>query len=158
MRAQALQGSLFATEAARVPGLTLLADFVSVEEEAQLVSAIDAQPWERDFKRSIQQYGLGYGDRLGVNVAPTWLRDFPEWMLFLAQRVTPFLPRFPENAVVNSYEPGVGIGPHRDYAAFGPTIASVSLLDGVVIDFARGDDKVPVYIPRRSLWVATGES
>ena len=37
--------------------------------------------------------------------------------------------------LVNEYLPGQGIAPHRDYAPFGPVVASLSLLSPCVMDF-----------------------
>ncbi|MFO0576432.1 MAG: alpha-ketoglutarate-dependent dioxygenase AlkB [Polyangia bacterium] len=174
-----------------VPGLLVRPEYVSQDEERALVAHIEQGPWQPDFKRRIQQYGLGYGARpeSGTDPGPasdedpspeiSWVRDFPPWLAALAQRITAdaFLPRVPENCVINDYAPGVGIGPHRDYPPFGSVIAAVSLLSDVVIDFARlprghdsdddsdggdsdsgGSGRIPVYVPARSLWVASGEA
>ena len=146
----------------RVPGLVIKPDYIDEAEEKRLLQRIEEEPWGTDFKRRVQQYGLGYGDDEGGEVA--WVRDFPPWLDELAQRVMRegWLPRYPENCVVNDYAPGVGIGPHRDYPPFGSEIAAVSLLSDVVIDFARPDGsdkaKIPVVVPARSLWVASGEA
>ena len=68
--------------------------------------------------------------------------------------------RFPENSVINEYIPPLGIGPHRDYAAFGPVIACVSLGSDVVVDFKEAHKKLhlPIHIPARSLWVISGDA
>lgn len=144
----------------RVPGLVVQPDYIDEAEEKRLIAHVEEGPWETDFKRRVQQYGLGYGD--DENGQLSWVRDFPPWLLELARRITKegWLPRFPENCVINDYAPGVGIGPHRDYPPFGSVIAAVSLLSDVVIDFARpdGSEKIPVLVPARSLWVASGEA
>jgi alkylated DNA repair dioxygenase AlkB len=143
-----------------VPGFSLRTDYVSTEEERTLLAHIDAQDWETDWRRRIQQYGLGYAAEHGR--AATWLRDLPAWLLPLAERVTRDAPleRFPENCVINEYIPPLGIGPHRDYGAFGPTIACVSLGSDIVLDLTHPgrELKVPVTVPARSLWVLTGEA
>src|SRR5688572_13300853 len=104
--------------AIEVPGFSLIPDYIDEAEERSLLAHIDAEPWEHDWKRRIQQYGLGYAGEIGSQAS--WLRDLPEWLAPVAQRIVEdgYLPRFPENCVVNDYEPGVGIGPHRDYKAF----------------------------------------
>jgi alkylated DNA repair dioxygenase AlkB len=40
-----------------------------------------------------------------------------------------------DQMLVNEYLPGQGIAPHRDYAAFGRTVVSLSLLSPCVMDF-----------------------
>lgn len=143
---------------AEVPGFRMVSDYISREQEAELLTHIDRGPWETDFRRRIQQYGLGYSGELGRKA--TWIRDLPKWLLPLAARVQSDAPleRFPENAVINEYVPPLGIGPHRDYLDFGPTIACVSLGSDIVLDFTHPHTRarVPVVVPGRSLWVITG--
>jgi alkylated DNA repair dioxygenase AlkB len=108
----------------------------------------------------IQQYGLGYSGQGGSR--PVWLRDLPEWLRPLAERVgrDAQFDRLPENCVINEYIPPLGIGPHKDDPAFGPIVACVSLGSDIVMDFSHPDDRsrVSVYVPRRRLWTITGEA
>ena len=155
------QGLLFATappqNMAQVPGLTLRGDYITAAEESELLEALENWPWENDWRRRIQQYGVGYGASAGK---PSWVRDFPGWLKTLAERVgrDAEMGRFPENCVINEYIPPLGIAPHRDYPAFGPTIACLSLGSDVILDFVSADrsERVPVHVPGRSLWVITG--
>jgi len=50
--------------------------------------------------------------------------------------------------------------PHKDYPAFGPTIACVSLGSDIILDFTPADrsQRIPVNVPARSLWVITGDA
>jgi alkylated DNA repair protein alkB family protein 8 len=147
-------------QGASIPGFWLQTDYITSEEEQALLAHVDAERWETDYRRRIQQYGLGYAAEHGE--APVWLRDFPDWLIPLAQRVSADakFERFAENCVVNEYIPPLGIGSHRDYGAFGPTVACVSLASDIVMDFTSPQNatRVPVYVPARSLWVITGEA
>jgi len=142
---------------AQVPGLTLKADYIPESEEDDFLAAIEHGPWENDWRRRIQQYGVGYSDSGGK---PNWVRDFPDWLKALAERVgkDAAMERFPENCVINEYIPPLGIAPHRDYPAFGPTISCVSLGSDIILDFVTADraQRVPVFVPARSLWIITG--
>lgn len=141
-----------------IPGFSLRLAYVTAEEESELLKNVDAGEWENDWRRRIQQYGLGYGDEGGK---PKWLRDFPGWLVPLAERVAEDagLERFPENCVINEYIPPLGIAPHKDYSAFGPTIACVSLGSDIILDFiSPAGLKVPVHVPARSFWVITGQA
>jgi alkylated DNA repair dioxygenase AlkB len=156
------QGQLFANVALHsheVPGFTLQPDYITPEEERDLLAHVDQGPWETDWRRRIQQYGLGYSDSGGK---PTWIRDLPDWLLPLAERAArdAQFERFPENCVINEYIPSLGIGPHRDYPAFGPTIACVSLGSDVILDLTKADrsKRVAIHVPARSLWIITGEA
>jgi alkylated DNA repair dioxygenase AlkB len=150
---------LYATPTVVIPGFTLQPDYVSADEERSLVEHVDSEPWQTDWRRRIQQYGLGYGSDSN---SPQWLRDFPAWLVPLAERVAvdAQMERFPENCVVNEYIPPLGIAPHKDYAAFGPTIACVSLGSDIVLDLIhpKKNLRVPVYVPTRSFWVISGEA
>jgi alkylated DNA repair dioxygenase AlkB len=140
-------------------GFSLCCDYINRDEEQVLLECVDRGPWETDWRRRIQQFGLGYSDSGGE---PVWLRDFPDWLKPLAGRVgqKARFDRYPENCVINEYIPPQGIGPHKDYAAFGPTIACVSLGSDVLLDFISADrsSRMSVDIPARSLWVITGEA
>jgi alkylated DNA repair dioxygenase AlkB len=141
-------------------GFRVRPNYISVEEEQELLQHLSHGPWETDFKRRIQQYGLGYAGELGTN--PEWVRDIPEFLRSLAARVQDDAPleRFPENCVVNEYVPPLGIAPHRDYPAYGPTVACVSLSSDILLDLVhpKRDRKLSIHIPSRSLWVMSGES
>ena len=155
------QGELFAASerSVEVPGFSLQADYITVDEERELLAQVEIGPWETDWRRRIQQFGLGYSGESGK---ATWVRDLPEWLLPLAGRVArdAGFERFPENCVINEYIPPLGIGPHRDYPAFGPTIACVSLGSDVVLDLTKANrsERVSVHVPARSLWVLSGQA
>jgi alkylated DNA repair dioxygenase AlkB len=142
-----------------VPGFSLVLHYISEDEERELIARIDAEPWKHDWRRRIQQYGLGYS--AGVGRAPTWLRDFPAWLRPLAERVSKdAFDRLAENCVINEYIPPLGIAPHKDYGAFGPIVACVSLGSDVVMDFSEPEKKlrVPMHVPARSFWKIEGEA
>jgi alkylated DNA repair dioxygenase AlkB len=140
-----------------VPGLTLRPNYLRTEEESDLLASLEHGPWENDWRRRIQQYGIGYSDSGGK---PSWIRDFPVWLKILAERVgkDAAMERFPENCVINEYIPPLGIAPHRDYPAFGPTIACVSLGSDIILEFVTADrsQRVPILVSARSLWIITG--
>jgi alkylated DNA repair dioxygenase AlkB len=158
-----MQGELFQTvhraaDIAAIPGFSLTPDYVTEKEERTLLAHLDPGPWQSDWRRRIQQYGLGYGE----TGRPSWLRDFPAWLTDLAARVArdAQFERLPENCVINEYIPPQGIAPHKDYPAFGPSIACVSLGSQITLDFIKADRsvRIPVHVPARSLWVITGEA
>ena len=69
------QQQLFAETQLEVPGFFLRPDYVDAQEERVLLTHVDSGPWETDWRRRIQQYGLGYSS--GGNKA-TWIRDLPD--------------------------------------------------------------------------------
>ena len=62
--------------------------------------------------------------------------------------------------MINEYLPPLGIGPHRDYGAFGEKIGCVSLGCAIVMDFTnpKTAQRVSVHVPARSLWIISGEA
>jgi alkylated DNA repair dioxygenase AlkB len=74
-----------------------------------------------------------------------------------ADRVTerPF-----DQMLVNEYTPGLGISFHRDYAPFGRTVVSLSLLSPCVMDFRHPptDRKESLLLEPRSLLVLCDEA
>lgn len=142
-----------------VPGLGLLEAFVDEAEADGLAAAIDAAPWRADLKRRVQHYGYRYAysaRRIDTSMA---LGPLPDWLGPLAARVAAAagFERTPDQVIVNEYLPGQGISGHVDCVpCFGPTIASLSLLSGTTMTFTRGDARVDVWLPARSLVVLAG--
>src|SRR4051812_46997129 len=99
----ALETSEQIAPAEQISGFTLLPDFITANEDRELLANVENGPWDTDWRRRIQQYGLGYAGEHGR--AATWIRDFPEWLNALAKRVEPYFDRFPENSVINEYIP-----------------------------------------------------
>jgi alkylated DNA repair dioxygenase AlkB len=113
-----------------IPGLRYLREYISSAEERQLVAAIDREPWNTKWQRRRQPYGGGYGTNDDAPPIPDWGRHLAERMLADGLTPTPF-----DHLLVNEYVPGQGIASHRDYAPYGRTVASLSLLAPCVMDF-----------------------
>ena len=156
---------------ANIPGLELYTDFVSEEEERELLEFVDAQPWESLARRRVQHYGARfvYADRhLETGAA---VRTLPEKLDELARRRVPEALQargvaallHPElgfdQITVNEYGLGVGLSPHVDtHSAFGPTIVSLSLAGPCAMTFKReGCADVSLALPPRSLLVMSDE-
>ncbi|KAI9285261.1 hypothetical protein BC943DRAFT_380383 [Umbelopsis sp. AD052] len=150
-----------------IPGLTVVEDFVSPEEETHLVQCCDERQWSGlgispnpELKRRTQQYGhlFSYQYRKVLQE----LGPLPDF-------VTPILDRIadqnlsppPNHLLVNEYEPGQGIMPHTDAPSiFGPAILSLSLLSACVMTFTNVETgrTIDVLLPRRSMLVMTEEA
>ncbi len=144
-----------------VPGLVYVENYVTREEEIELMAAIDSEPWLTDWQRRRQVYGVSYGSAKATarDAAP-----FPHWLSWLTARVVRdgWLDGEVVNAVINDYLPGQGIGPHRDYPGFGPTVVAASLGAATVIELEKTGATAPVKkrldVQPRSLWVLGGEA
>ena len=141
------------------PGLVYVERYVSREEEQELLSAADREPWLTDWRRRRQVYGVAYsGPQAG---AP--LRPLPSWLAWLTARVQAdgWLTGEIVNAVINEYTPGQGISAHRDHPAFGPTVVAVSLGSASILQLENPSSpqakKLLLDMQPRSLWVLGGE-
>ncbi|XP_061576269.1 alkylated DNA repair protein alkB homolog 8 [Cololabis saira] len=160
-------------EEASVPlpeGLFLVEDFVSPEEEALLLSAIDWLPVHNDATaqkslkhRRVKHYGFEFRyDNNNVDKDKPLAAGIPEECLCVLERCVRngHISAMPDQLTVNQYESGQGIPPHVDtHSAFEDTILSLSLGAKTVMEFRHPDGRVvPVVLPGRSLLVMKGES
>lgn len=153
-------------------GLILLEDFITSEEEQQLIRILDLK---ESFMETIENGNIlkhrqvkhfGYEFIYGLNnvdVQKPLAQRIPEECDFLWQRLSEqgkCSNRFrPDQLTVNVYEPGQGIPPHVDtHSAFDEPILSLSLEGEIVMDFRRLEKKVSVLLPRRSLLIMSGEA
>jgi alkylated DNA repair dioxygenase AlkB len=139
-----------------VPGLQYLPEFVTRDEEAELVAAIDQEEWDTTWDRRRQPYGASYGKGSGP------ARSIPGWGLLLVERLADLalIDRRFDQMLVNEYQPGQGIALHRDYEPFDRTVVSLSLLSPCVMDFrqvATGRRESMLLTPR-SLLVLSDEA
>ncbi|KAJ0233123.1 Alkylated DNA repair protein ALKBH8 [Hirschfeldia incana] len=165
-----------------IPGLFLLPDFVTAEEEQQLLAAVDTQPWIGLAKRRVQHYGYEfcYGTR---NVdTRNRLGELPPFVSPILERISLF-PNLDydlaslnlDQLTVNEYPSGVGLSPHIDtHSAFEDCIFSLSLAGPCIMEFRRYsastwkvDEEKPdsttcikkaLYLPPRSMLLLSGEA
>src|SRR5690554_5880565 len=122
------QGELFRDDAPIVSGLTSVPDAIRPADEQALVALIDAAPLEPfQFgqwrgKRMTTHYGRAYDFLRGrVDAAP----PLPDWLAELRDRVAPLVSLEPaelEAALLIRYDPGAGIGWHRDRPQYGHVV------------------------------------
>jgi alkylated DNA repair dioxygenase AlkB len=160
-----IQHELFAPAPA-VPGLMLVKDAVAPAEESELAAHIDAaslrpfQFGQWQGKRLTANYGSAYDYERGrVAEAP----PLPDWLLDLRARLAPLFGRDPEQFIqglVIRYDPGAGIGWHRDRPQYGEVIG-LSLSAPATLRLRRrtadGFERRNVDLPPRSLYLLSGE-
>jgi alkylated DNA repair dioxygenase AlkB len=147
-------------------GLKLIEGFLTPTEEAELLAelrAIDyAEVRMRGYvaRRRSRHYGWIY--RYDTwHVEPS--APIPGFLLGLRERaaaVAGLRPEALEEALINYYPPGAGIGWHRDAPQFGPEIIGVSLGSDCMMSLRReaagGFDVFQLRLARRSLYVLGG--
>lgn len=146
-----------------IEGLAYISDFITAEQEADLIRIINRQSWLADLKRRVQHYGWKY-DYTARRVDESMrLGDLPDWLSEYCNKLVRerhFL-KLPDQVIINEYQPGQGIASHIDCVpCFEETIASISLGSPCVMDFIhiKTNQKVSVLLEPRSLFVLSGDS
>ncbi|PIN26275.1 tRNA methyltransferase [Handroanthus impetiginosus] len=127
-----------------IPGLYLMHDFVTAEEEQELLAAVDDRPWKHLAKRRVQHYGYEFRyDIRNVNTNH-YLGELPSFMLPILERIRTcqtldhVADIFLDQLTVNEYPPGVGLSPHIDtHSAFEGLIFSLSLAGPCIMEFRK---------------------
>ena len=149
-----------------MPGLVLVRDAVTRAEEAELADRIDAAPlapfrfgqWQG--KRLTAHYGSAYDfSRHRLDEAP----PLPGWLIAVRDKLAPQVGRKPANfaaALLIRYDPGAGIGWHRDRPQYGEVLG-LSLGAPSVLRLRRrtesGFERRAVDLRPRSLYLLSGE-
>jgi len=148
-------------------GLLAVPDLLSEAEEAALLAAVHAAPWDETLSRRVQHYGHRYAyARRASATGP--VADVPEWALQLyatccAAAAGADLAAAPGElqVIVNEYLPGQGIAAHiDDRQQFGDWVVAVSLGGACEMEFVsrRTGDKHRVRLAPRSMYAMTGDS
>ena len=125
-----------------IAGLTVAADFVTSQEERALIAAIDRAPLEPfrfqgwTGKRLTASYGWRYDfeDSRFAETGP-----LPDWLLPVRDRAASFAGLEPDDlphALLIRYDPGAGIGWHRDRPVF-DQVVGISLGAADTLRFRR---------------------
>jgi len=160
-----IQGELF-DQVPAIPGLRRVAEAISPAEEAEIARRIDAAPlkpfqfgqWRG--KRLTTSYGSAYDFQRGkLADAP----PLPQWLAELRGRLAPLVGLEAgafQQALLIRYDPGAGIGWHRDRPQFGDVIG-LSLGAPARLRLRRkvadGFERRAIDLPRRSLYRLSGE-
>lgn len=146
-----------------IPGLTYLSDFVSDEEQENLIKFIDSQPWIADLKRRTQHYGYKYDYTRKAIDANSYVGPIPKEFQFLANRLLDknYFDKTPDQIIINEYLPGQGISRHVDcITCFEDIIASISLNSTCVMQFENWKDSKSesIFLQPKSLLVLANEA
>ncbi|KAJ9439924.1 tRNA (carboxymethyluridine(34)-5-O)-methyltransferase [Diplonema papillatum] len=140
-----------------IPGLSFQSVPQGLLERLSRVPELGPRaPWRRLGGRETQQWGFAF--RQGG--LPLKLEEgIPEGPLKeMADLIRVRLGWVPDQLLVNRYGRGVGIAPHTDQRALGPTVATVSLLSDTVMEWEKGGRKVRTPLPVGTLCHMEGEA
>lgn len=147
-----------------VPGLSYIADFLSVIEAAALNAHVAGiLEWEHPVFRGVRaRRGMAcFGWRyvtVGRRLEPA--AALPGWLLELREKVAAVLdvdtPRL-DQAIVTRYPVGAGIGQHTDAPCFGPTVVGLSLGGQCRMHWSKpGEERQTLVLEPRSLLIMSG--
>jgi alkylated DNA repair dioxygenase AlkB len=146
----------------RVSGIKLYEDFLSEQEEDELLRWLDAAPWEcigdKDSRR-VQHYGWRYLYKAKKVSMSDKLGPLPLWADKLACRLAGLglMPYLADQVIVNEYIKRQGIAMHIDcLPCFDDVIVSVSILEEWSMKFQKAMQQELVSLPRRSALVISG--
>ncbi|XP_057849872.1 alkylated DNA repair protein ALKBH8 homolog isoform X2 [Cryptomeria japonica] len=128
-----------------IPGLYLIPNFISKQEEHKLLAAVDERPWQGLLKRRVQHYGYEFMYKTRNVDREQNLGQLPLFLSDLLNRISSlpevnqaenYLPL--DQLTVNEYPPGVGLSPHIDtHSAFDGCIISLSLAGPCIMEFRK---------------------
>ena len=147
-----------------IPGLRYIENYITEDEQAQLLAQVDKVPWLKDLKRRVQHYGFKYNYKARKVDMSMRVGKLPEWLKVLSVELYQegYMPKVADQVIVNEYLPGQGISAHIDCEpCFQDTIVSLSLGSSCIMNFTHRLDKTqkyPVLLDPGSLIVLSDEA
>ncbi|UYV71426.1 ALKBH4 [Cordylochernes scorpioides] len=161
-----------------IEGVTVVPDFISAEEEDQLVDGIDQIPW---VPSQSGRYKQDFGPKVNFKKKKVrcgtfnGLPEFTRWLVERLRTVNPLADFRPVELCHLDYSParGAAIDPHLDdFWLWGDRLVTVNLLGDTVLTLTPVSDTTPalnprpcssiieadVPMPRRSLVIISGEA
>lgn len=142
----------------KVPeGLRVIENFITKDEENELLRNIYQHEWSDVLKRRVQQYGYEYN--YTKKDSSKIIEPLPEYTQNVCSKMIQYFEgQYPQQLIINEYTPGQGISPHVDAKIFGDTIISLSLGSICEFVFEYDEDKYKIFLTPRTLVVMSGES
>jgi alkylated DNA repair dioxygenase AlkB len=146
----------------KIDGLTIYSDFITEDEENELVQIINNQKWDNTLKRRTQHYGYKYDYRNRSISKEDYIGSLPEWNDFIIDIMidNDIVKTKPQQLIVNEYEVGQGISKHIDSLVFDEPIMSLGLNSQCTMNFHNRYTKevIPIVFDRRDLVVLRSDA
>ncbi len=144
-----------------VSGLRIIPDFITKNDEKELLKNINNEKWSTALSRKTQHYGYEY-DYTSTKVKKTI--KIPKYLQDIIDKLMKknIMKTEPNQVIINEYEPGQGIGEHIDHVKlFGSEVTGLSLGSQCCMTFTCVENlklKYSVLLPRRSLLIMKDDS
>lgn len=133
---------------------TLIIDqeFINKDEENKLLEWIKTQKPNTTISRRTWHYGYEYNYK---SKNKKYIGNIPDELIFLCNRLKTknYFSIIPNQIIINEYLPGQGINAHIDSLIFEDTIATLSLLSPIEMEFKYKTNEFEEYLLPRSLYV-----
>jgi alkylated DNA repair dioxygenase AlkB len=127
-----------------IQGLIYMPRFLQRHEQVRILEEIDKEPWQNDLKRRVQHYGYKYDYKARAINHSMYVGPLPPFAVEVARQLMScgLITEFPDQLIVNEYEPGQGISAHIDCeSCFKNTIVTISLGSTCEMDFINLESK-----------------
>ena len=152
------------------PGIIYIPNFITMDEEQNIVRNLDNSKWSEQLQRRVQHFGIVF-DYHNKTVGDVAKDPFPSWTCDLVDRIEHYVEETHacriklDQLTCNEYKPGIGISSHCDtHTPFGDFIPVVSLLEPIAFDMSPDPTlngypaRVSLWIEPRSLFIMSGEA
>ncbi len=137
------------------PGLKLINNFITKEEELELVKNINNSEWNNTLSRRTQHYGYTYDY---IRSTCSKAAPIPEWCNDIMNKIKSEFGEVPDQIIINEYTSGQGIAPHIDSKIFGDCIMSLSLCSDITMNLSYKEEVIDINLPKRSMLVLMDEA
>ena len=144
-----------------IDGLTIIKDFITIEEEQKLLDIVQNLEWNGTLLRKSRHYGYNYNYKTKNITKNDYLGKLPNWIDDYIIRMTKekHIYEYPDQMTVNRYLPGEGISAHVDVPTiFKEKLYSISLGSGCNMNFENGTECFSYYIYPRSFMLMEGKA
>ena len=133
-------------------GLIYIPNYITEQEETNIINLINNQNWNTELTRRTQHYGYTYPYDTKDVLQPT--TAIPLALRYLVNKLSEEYKTEFDQLIVNEYEPGQGISAHIDHKKlFDDTIISISMGSQCVMKFEQinTDNIIEQLLEQRSL-------
>lgn len=148
-----------------IPGLEVLENFVTEEEEEKMLKEIEKNQWATLAHRRVQHYGYEFIYGKNTIDKTKYIGELPDFSEGVLNRINDVSRKFNDGKIfdqmtINEYQPGAGIPPHVDtHETFEECFVALSLGSGIVMTLKNEEgEQRHVFMPARSLIVFKGEA